>query len=315
MGARESHNICLGMILKLRTVILTRFSRVTFNAAHTYLGLTTEVLRTEKAINDIACHPLPASFYEGGGLEHLRHRFDKRISDDMPDHADLDYFTPNPSNLLSPEPTHVRSDSITDSPQMRDSPAMLRSYSSRLLVQAGDLHSTIGHPETYRPAGRSYSYTSLSNKNTTRTGHVIDTAIEEGPALPEDDFVLRDEVMSCIAKSIGLLQPPLSGDESIEASPAFSPSEAGQIHRPGLFSSSFGSLSLLETADDTSSMTGGSSAISGNGPLSALDNEVEILFFSAGSSLARAGESHGGTHLFHLANGLLRNTGRFILRY
>ena len=61
-------------------VILTRFSRVTFNAAHKYLGLTTEVLRTEKAINDIACHPLPASFYEGGGLQQLRQRFDGSVA-------------------------------------------------------------------------------------------------------------------------------------------------------------------------------------------------------------------------------------------
>jgi hypothetical protein len=43
---------------------MARFSRVTFNATHKYLGLTTEVLLTEKAVNDIACHPLPASFYE-----------------------------------------------------------------------------------------------------------------------------------------------------------------------------------------------------------------------------------------------------------
>ena len=63
---------------------MTRFSRVTFNAAHNYLGLTTEVLRTEKAINDLACHPLPPSFYEGGGLKHLRQRFDGVSTTDTP---------------------------------------------------------------------------------------------------------------------------------------------------------------------------------------------------------------------------------------
>jgi lysophospholipid hydrolase len=56
-------------MLNLPLVILTRLSRVTFTAAHEYLGLTKELLKTEKAINDIACHPLPASFYEGGGLQ------------------------------------------------------------------------------------------------------------------------------------------------------------------------------------------------------------------------------------------------------
>ncbi len=43
---------------------------------------------------------------------------------------------------------------------------------------------------------------------------------------------------------------------------------------------SFGSLSLLETGDDLSSVTGESTA--GASGISGLDNEVEILFFSAG---------------------------------
>jgi len=59
-------------------VILRGFSRVTFSAAHKYLGLTSEVLRTEKAINDIWVHPLPAPVYESGGLENLRQRFDQQ---------------------------------------------------------------------------------------------------------------------------------------------------------------------------------------------------------------------------------------------
>ena len=111
---------------------------------------------------------------------------------------------------------------------------------------------------------------------------------------PADDFDLRDAVMSCIAKSIGLLQPPLSGGESVEASPAFPPSDAGD--RGGdLFRSSFGSLSLLELADDaSSSMTGSTSSATADGYMSGLDNEVEILFFPAGSILAKAGETNTG---------------------
>lgn len=57
--------LCVSMFLRVQTVILTRFARVTFNAAHKYLGLTSELLRTEKLINDIAFHPLVPSFYEG----------------------------------------------------------------------------------------------------------------------------------------------------------------------------------------------------------------------------------------------------------
>jgi lysophospholipid hydrolase len=109
------------------------------------------------------------------------------------------------------------------------------------------------------------------------------------------DFDLRQEVMNCIAVSIGLSQPPLSDKTSGEASPSFSAVEStagGRISRPagGLLESPFGSLSLLDIEDDSSSATGGSSSVTASGYMSGLDNEVEILFFSSGSYLAKAGE-------------------------
>lgn len=120
---------------------------------------------------------------------------------------------------------------------------------------------------------------------------------------PPEEFDLRDEVMSCIAKSIGLLQPPLSGEESVEASPAFSPSEGGRS-RSDMFRPSFGSLSMLEYGDDGSSMTGSTTSSTMNdGYMSGLDNEVEILFFPAGSTLAKAGETNTG--LFYVIDGFL----------
>ena len=90
--------------------------------------------------------------------------------------------------------------------------------------------------------------------------------------------------MSCIAKSIGLLQPPLSGSDSPPSPPRAS-------------TSAFGSLSLLDLGDDISSVTAGSSIHSSGNYLSGLDNEVEILFYAAGTTLAKAGESNTGTIL------------------
>lgn len=121
--------------------------------------------------------------------------------------------------------------------------------------------------------------------------------------LSKDEFDLRDEVMSCIAKSIGLLQPPLSGEESVEASPAFPPSEAGRSRSGPVFGTSFGSLSLLEMGDDTASSATASSSGRDDGYLSGLDNEVEILFFPAGSLLAKAGQRNTG--LFYVIEGFL----------
>ncbi|KAF9024101.1 patatin-domain-containing protein [Hymenopellis radicata] len=264
-------------------VILTRFSRVTFNAAHKYLGLTSEVLRTEKAINDIACHPLPDSFYEGGGLQYLRQRFDGTSATD----SDSEYLNRHLERIsvTSLEPDHL----LVCLP----------------LVQAGDLLSSTAYlGDFYRPITRT-----LNSFNSPRPAKAAGENPMEGrrPAnISGDEFDLREEVMSCIAKSIGLLQPPLSGPESVEASPAMPPSvasEGRQSFGSGLFGSSFSSLSLLEIGDDASSMNGASSVHSHEGYMSGLDNEVEMLFFAAGTTLVKAGEVNTG--LFYVIEGFL----------
>ncbi|KAG6851376.1 hypothetical protein H0H93_005774 [Arthromyces matolae] len=313
-------------------VILTRFSRVTFNAAHKYLGLTSEVLRTEKAINDIACHPLPASFYESGGVQHLRQRFDSRQSDTESDYFS---FTNSPTSLsrsLSREPsgTSGMASESSSKPSHRTSKGSKRSSThdlqvdlsnvpslrpkhkdssqtspfarqSRDTVQAGDLLiPSVTSNESIRHL-RSYSI--LNSPLVKRASKDVDVNQESmrkvGSSL--DEFDLREEVMSCIAKSIGLLQPPLSGSDSVETSPAMLPSDGRRPSDP-MFKSPFGSLSLLDINDDSSSLTTSSVTSSGD-YMSGLDNEVEILFFAAGSTLAKAGELDAG--LFYVIEGLL----------
>lgn len=272
-------------------VILTRFSRVTFNAAHKYLGLTTEVLRTEKAINEIACHPLPNSFYEGGGLHSLRQRFDDVAVQESD--SESDYFTHEPSpSVFSSGKVDSNASAIssrewlTESPVGPIGPIPIRTFPLRghQQVQAGDLLTSTGS-DGYRSYSRTFTIL-----NTPRIA--ASKGISFTSRLPGDEFDLRDEVMSCIAKSIGLLQPPISGGESIEASPAFRPFDASKSPS-GVFSSPFGSLSLLDAGDDNvSSVTGSSS--NATGYMSGLDNEVEILFFSAGSTLVKTGERNTG---------------------
>ncbi|KAJ7146253.1 hypothetical protein C8R44DRAFT_600464 [Mycena epipterygia] len=295
-------------------VIVTRFARVTFNAAHKYLGLTSEILRTELAMNDIACHPLPASFYEGGGLQHLRQRFDGAKSTESSD----DYFSftaspvPLPSSL-SGESINTASNAkvkIAEAPP----PAPRRSTSSsgpfraqsRHAVQAGDLMtSTNQMNDTYPAFKRTFSILNTPRVPRQPMPDAVHSR-SRSSNLSGDDFDLRDEVMSCIAKSIGLLQPPMSSGGSVEASPAFLAYDAvgRRSSSSEIFPSSFGSLSMLDLGDDASSMTGGSSTIaSGDGYMSGLDNEVEILFFAAGSTLAKAGDLNTG--LFYVIEGFL----------
>ena len=273
-------------------VILTRFSRVTFNAAHKYLGLTSEVLRTEKAINDIAVHPLPASFYESGGLEKLRQRFDQSPRSD---HAGSPEIVNALASRSAPQkkagkkkangggmPAEERQRANLRQPRHDVRPHL----SSRKLVQAGDLLSTVGYPsEAFKPK----SFVSVTAPRHTRRESIYcsDTdASANEDALPLDDFNLKEEVMSCIAKSIGLIQPPSVGDELLESPPLPASDPGGSP-----FHSPYGSLSLLEMVNDgASSVTGSSSA----GEMTGLDNEVEIRFFPAGSTLVHAGEGNAG---------------------
>jgi lysophospholipid hydrolase len=292
---------------------MTRFSRVTFNAAHKYLGLTAEVLRTEKAINDIACHPLPPTFYEGGGMQQLRQRFDGVGGQDFsPAQSKLgdEYYNLSPT-VVSPK-TRLSSKNVSTTSSMKLPRGfqfpLSRSHSMRhLVLQAGDLHSSTTSGEAYKPLGRSFSISSVPSPS--HREFPDDSEPPEYFHFDGVDFDLRQEVMNCIAVSIGLLQPPMSDDTSVEASPSFPATDGGQVSRSGgnLLESPFGSLSLLDIGDDLSSATGRSSSVTANGHMIGLDNEVEILFFSSGSYLATAGERDIGVFVSHLQKLELRS--------
>jgi lysophospholipid hydrolase len=396
-------------------VILTRFSRVTFNAAHRY-GLTSELLRAEKSINELARHPLPSTFYEGGGLELLRARFphsDLGIGDDdtgettdterSKDIIGLDKesvrrgkprrrfggstISLSSSNTTSADATRTstpkrrRESSSSSQPQkthillnrlLPDSPSQLhrrlpsgsttslastfpRTFPLRDQVNAGDLHTSAANPglilnitglgsvmgmglKTPRPRMTRNSARWGTAARTRRDGRrrsVIlhleevvegDVKLEEVEDLDKTkEFNLRDEVMACIAKSIGLLRPqrsqqpnthpqiPGTGDPFSATStptrstlsPGSSISHTGRSATGNLnYTPSFGSLSMLDREFDESSSIATSEqdpdpSQSRHGYMSGLNNEVEILFFSAGSVLVKAGERNAGMQGFH----------------
>jgi lysophospholipid hydrolase len=111
-----------------------------------------------------------------------------------------------------------------------------------------------------------------------------------------EDFDLREEVMSCIAKSIGLLQPPLTEVDSTSTSPSPFTESFNYVKlapSAALFNPSFSSL--LRGDDATSSMSSGVvSSSPGAATMNGLDNEVEILFFPAGSTIVKAKEKNAG---------------------
>ncbi|WWC88526.1 lysophospholipase NTE1 [Kwoniella dendrophila CBS 6074] len=82
-------------------VVLERFSRVTFMTAHKYLGLTKEILRSESSLNSLVSHPLPRSFYTGGGMQALRNRFQPETQANDKNHKNFSSIGSSPSGRVS----------------------------------------------------------------------------------------------------------------------------------------------------------------------------------------------------------------------
>ncbi|SCZ99364.1 BZ3500_MvSof-1268-A1-R1_Chr7-2g09501 [Microbotryum saponariae] len=280
-------------------VILTRLQRVTFLTAHKYLGLTREVIRTEKAINELACYPLPDAFWESGGIHRLRQRFQPETKlaenpvDD--DHDDLDYFT-----MATPIAGPAMGDVFWGNDTHKDHeegvrlkyrpPANRKSRGGMSTRKAGDL-LTMSTPADEEL--RSIHFSPLATPRIERSS--------DGPS-PVDDFDLRQAVMESISKAIGLVHHAATPSASIEASPMVRPTEAASNLQKAVFNSSFGSLSFLgmHAFDDESSVTGSSIASFSS---TELENEVEVLFFPKGSTLVKEGEKNAG--LYFVIEGFL----------
>ncbi|KAL1413178.1 phosphatidylcholine and lysophosphatidylcholine phospholipase [Vanrija albida] len=364
-------------------VVLERFSRVTFMTAHKFLGLTREILRSESALNSLVSHPLPRSFYSGGGMQALRERFQpelrpKRQPFPNPEHSPArsilggpDYFnfeSPSPTvrapslpsvtpkNIGTPatKPTSFKgigegfsklasdSEDTVDEVLSPTTPHMLlrRNSAMRNEVAAGDL-AMAGQKDSdgfFRPR-----FPRIDTwRGRTPTSSLNDRRRTSAYESEDDDdyqFQLRDELVKCIAKSIGILQPPdqpgdSRGNRSIAASlsistpnsPAMFPngrphgrSPFGNVLDMANASQDRGNISgllresllnaRLGVDDDVSSVSasihdshGGAMDVNTT-IMRDLGNHLDILYFKKGSVLVKQGERAAG--LYYVIDGFL----------
>ncbi len=210
-------------------------------------------------------------------------------------------------------------------------PSFSRHSTSRQRVGAGDLMSMT--PETdsaegswYRPTRAGGVTPGLPRMDTAKWSSSVrnarggkptaklprwDDSTDTTGAAGDDTFNLRDAVMTSIAQSIGLLQPANANGVPLSAmSMPGTPSVHASQRHAGSSRSPFGSLSMIDllhvaqqgnplgVGDEESSMNGTTpeSVMDGRtqNVLEDLGNEVEILYFTAGSTLVKAGETHAG---------------------
>ena len=320
-------------------VILTRLQRVTLATAHSYLGLTPEVLRTERLMSRYTTYDLP-NHLRGAALEKLKEKF----THERERLKSQDETIMNGIALHNPGAVHRRRSS---SNLRKDLAAQAKIAAARKdlnteraqenmgsnhksSTSAGDLLANIQvarsggrHPESVRalasengpmspskyeeissPLGQREKapFSSIPNRSSSH--------LQRQESLDEDD-VFRQSILECILKAIGLTnardvirRPAVS----VEQSPRMTSYDA---HRQkATFSNAFGFMDPYDGSGDAdsesiNSMSGtGAAALFNTGDLiQTLRNDVEIVYFPKNAVLVEQGVRNPG--LYYVIDGFL----------
>ncbi|KAF2191243.1 lysophospholipase NTE1 [Zopfia rhizophila CBS 207.26] len=317
-------------------VILTRLQRVTLATGHAYLGLTSEVLRTEKLMNKYTTFDLPG-FLRDSALERLKEKFAKERERIGPEEGMKGIALHNPGagrrrrsgvSLRKGAAAHARLAAARGTSMDASSDTLTRMTSPEPTEQnerisAGDLLTNTHLPRGGSRQGR-YSFSQPyhhEHRRDTRTPldagtfNPFASSLGRPAALHrqesvDEDTIFRESVLDCMFKAIGLtnLENPVMKPVSVEQSPRMVSFDAKR--QKAIFSNAFGFIDSYEASRDgeTESMVSASglSALSMSGHHNILEeivNDVEIVYFPKGAVLVEQGERNPG--LYYVIDGFL----------
>ena len=319
-------------------VILTRLQRVTLATAHSYLGLTSEVLRTERHMNKYTTYDLP-NHLRGAPLERLKDKFKnekerlKSAEDGMKGIA-----LHNPGALRRRRSSSLRKDIITQAriaARRNASPSRYPSeevgVSQKTAVDAGDLLTNL---RISRYGGKPHGHLRMSSDLPEISplspieDHGLNSPLgqrEHTPFMPpsmrnglqvrrpeslDEDAMFRESILECIIKAIGLRNTKdalRKSNDSVEQSPRLVSYDAQR--QKATFSNAFGFMDPYEASADGdaeslsshSSLPGG--LYSTRNLVAELRDELEIVFFPKDAVLVEEGERNPG--LYYVIDGFL----------
>lgn len=315
-------------------VILSRFQRVTLSHAFNYLGLTGEVLQTEKNIMKYTSCQLP-NVLRGDMLSRLKEKFKRereRMNENLEEESKgIALHNSGVTRRRRRSSTALRKEAMlhslakqrTSSMNAGGGPSKEPASPQTPGPQSpnpGDLLSNIqlarnvmrsSPTDTSKAARRVEANSPLDQRSFNPFDSERHARISVDPRdLAEEDDVFRASILECMFKSLGL-----DGDgsasrepESMEASPRLV--SIDQRRSKAVFSNNaFGFMGPFESSIDgeTESLNSGGFAV--HTPPSAhalsqdMKNEVEIVFFPKGSVLVEQGERSPG--LYYVIDGFL----------
>lgn len=316
-------------------VILSRFQRVTLATAFSYLGLTAEVLQTEKSMTQYTVAHLPNPL-RGDPLERLKVKF-KRERERMGESEaakGIALHNPAASNrrrrrssagLRKEAAMHAMKGSVVGSTIL---PPHERLTNSIEAPSPGDLLANI---QQARNGGRSQEHRASTMRVKSTQSSEADALFQHG-ASPlaerrfnplstqrinvdnrdkgDDDDVFRESILECMFKAIGLDSSSTGsrGADSVEASPRLVSLDQRR-HKAVFVNNAFGFMDPFDASVDGDTESVNSSNFATQGPPNAhalaqdMKQDLEIVFFPKGSVLVEQGERNPG--LYYVIDGFL----------
>lgn len=313
-------------------LILSRFQRVTLATAFSYLGLTSEVLQTERSMIKYTVSQLP-NHLRGDPLERLKEKFKRereRIGEGEAAKG-IALHNSSAANRRRRSSTSLRKEAVL---QAMKGPGTVvgstilppQERSSIDVPSPGDLLANI---QQARSGGRSTASPAPSLRVMTSEGS--DALFKEGASplaerrfnpftsqrislgkreKADEENLFRESILECMFKAIGLDSSGSGsrGGDSVEASPRLV-SYDQRRHKAIFSNNAFGFMDPFDASvdGDTESVT--SSTFASNSPPTAhglaqdMKHEMEIVFFPKGSVLVEQGERNPG--LYYVVDGFL----------
>ncbi|KAF5962971.1 lysophospholipase NTE1, partial [Fusarium coicis] len=312
-------------------VILSRFQRVTLAQAFNYLGLTSEVLQTEKSMIKYTVCQLP-NILRGDALERLKEKFkrERERTDEDDDtkgialHNSASTHRRRSSTTLRKEAmlqsmTKLRTTSVVTStnapPRERTSPHTPSPGDLLSNTQLARGNSRISPADQRSISGASMRHQGANAKDDRFFNDPFDSrrlgrmTMDPRETVDEDNL-FRASILECMFKSLGLDANGSASrePESMEGSPRL----VSLDHRRSKFYSQNNAFGFMPPYDgsvdgETESVTSGGTAlhapVSAQGLASDMKDEVEIVFFPKGSVLVEQGERNPG--LYYVVDGFL----------
>ncbi|KAJ5241695.1 Lysophospholipase nte1 [Penicillium citrinum] len=305
-------------------VILTRLQRVTFGTAHSYLGLTTDVLGVERQISKYTTWDLPNDL-RGGALDRLKDKFMRERDRLGPEEVCKGIALHNPyAGRRRRSSSSLRKDAVLQarvSSEQRPvmTPRLPTMYNGdNAGVSPGDLLSTI-QLSRFGPRHELLG-PRLGTPTAERERVPLRRAGMDGRPSPfqrkdsvDEDSIFRESILDCMMKGIGLTESTRDSlrdgsHASGDASPRLLSYDSRR--QKAVFSNAFGFIDPYEGSGDgeTESMMSMSvTSAGGTSPVvnlrEELRHDIEVVYFPKGSVLVEQGERPPG--LYYVVDGFL----------